>query len=192
MNRVQFQKGRSMTEFNALYGNEDACRAAGDAHAGHTACPRCQHRGCRRSERGGQLYLECTACGRQTSLIRSTLFQASKLPLRLLFLAMHLLSAAKIKLSALELREPLIDSEVPLGQERSLGQRRAREHQALAVRRVPLDPAEEVRQALSGRSQVASQLALGPNALLPRLTEAKLAYGPHSERPLRKAPNYAC
>jgi hypothetical protein len=28
MNRVQFQKGRSMTEFNALYGNEDACRAA--------------------------------------------------------------------------------------------------------------------------------------------------------------------
>jgi hypothetical protein len=28
MNRVQFQKGLSMTEFNALYGNEDACHAA--------------------------------------------------------------------------------------------------------------------------------------------------------------------
>jgi hypothetical protein len=28
MNRGQFQKGLSMTEFNALYGNEDACREA--------------------------------------------------------------------------------------------------------------------------------------------------------------------
>jgi hypothetical protein len=67
------------------------------------ACPRCPHRSCRRFERGGQLYLECTACGRQSSLISGTLFQASKLPLRLWFLAMHLLSAAKTKRSALEL-----------------------------------------------------------------------------------------
>jgi hypothetical protein len=107
MNRVQFQKGRSMTEFNALYGNEDACRAAGDAHAGHTACPRCQHGTCRRFERAGQIQLECTACGCQTSLINGTLFQATKLPLRLWFLAIYLLSAAKTKLSALELRRHL-------------------------------------------------------------------------------------
>jgi transposase-like protein len=109
MNRVQFQKGLSMTEFNALYGNEDACRAAVErARWPHGFwCPRCQHRGCRRFERGGQLYLECTACGRQTSLISGTLFQASKLPLRLWFLAMHLLSAAKTNLSALELMRHL-------------------------------------------------------------------------------------
>jgi hypothetical protein len=40
-------------------------------------------------------------------LISGTLFQASKLPLRLWFLAMHLLSAAKTNLSALELMRHL-------------------------------------------------------------------------------------
>lgn len=109
MNKVQFQRGLSMTEFAARFGSEAACRSAVE-HARWPqgfSCPKCQHGACRRFERGGQLYLECAACGRQTSLVSGTLFQASKLPLRLWFLAMHLLSAAKTNLSALELKRHL-------------------------------------------------------------------------------------
>jgi hypothetical protein len=53
--------------------------------------------------RGDQLYPEFTAFGFLTSLINGTLFKASKLPLRLWFLAMHLLSSTKTNLSVLEL-----------------------------------------------------------------------------------------
>jgi hypothetical protein len=122
MNRVQFQKGLSLTEFTARYGTEAACRAAVERtrwpHG--FCCPRCQHGTCRRFERAGQIELECTACPNK--------------------------------------------SEVPSAQERSLGQRRAREHQALAVRPVPLDAEAEVRPALFGRSQVAFQLAFRAQA----------------------------
>lgn len=109
MNRVQFQKGLSMAEFMSSYGSEVACREALERARwpGGFACPKCSHGACRRFERGGQLYFECTACGRQTSIVSGTLFQASKLPLRLWFLAMHLLSAAKTNLSALELKRHL-------------------------------------------------------------------------------------
>jgi ribosomal protein L37AE/L43A len=106
MNKVQFQKGLSMAEFTARYGSEATCRATVEQARWPQGfcCPKCKHGTSRRFERGGQLYLECTACGRQTSLVSGTLFQASKLPLRLWFLAMHLLSAAKTNLSALELK----------------------------------------------------------------------------------------
>lgn len=109
MNRVQFQKGLSMTEFMATYGSEAACREAVErARWPHGfSCPKCGHASCRRFERGAQRYLECAACGRQTSLVSGTLFQASKLPLHVWFLAMHLLSAAKTNLSALELKRHL-------------------------------------------------------------------------------------
>lgn len=109
MNKVQFQKGLSMAQFMASYGSEAACRDALERARWPNgfSCPKCSHGACRRFERGGQLYLECTGCGRQTSLISGTLFQASKLPLRLWFLAMHLLSAAKTNLSALELKRHL-------------------------------------------------------------------------------------
>ena len=109
MNRVQFQKGLSMAEFMSSYGREVACREALERARwpGGFACPKCSHGACRRFERGGQLYFECTACGRQTSIVSGTLFQASKLPLRLWFLAMHLLSAAKTNLSALEIKRHL-------------------------------------------------------------------------------------
>lgn len=109
MNQVQFQKGLSMVEFTLRYGTEVGCRAAVEQARWPKgfACPKCGHGACRRFERGGQLYLECTACGRQTSLVSGTLFQATKLPLRLWFLALHLLSAAKTNLSALELKRHL-------------------------------------------------------------------------------------
>lgn len=106
MNQVQFQKGLSMTEFMERYGTEDACRMALERSRWPNgfACPKCGHGSCLRFERGAQRYFECTACGRQTSLVSGTLFQASKLPLRVWFLAMHLLGAAKTTLSALELK----------------------------------------------------------------------------------------
>lgn len=109
MNQVQFQKGLSVAEFLASYGSEAGCREALERARWPQGfvCPKCSHVTCRRFERGGQLYLECTACGRQTSLVSGTLFQSSKLPLRLWFLAMYLLSAAKTNLSALELKRHL-------------------------------------------------------------------------------------
>lgn len=109
MNRVQFQLGLSMAEFLERYGTEAQCRQALEAARWPEGfrCPCCAGDRCRRFERGAQLYLECTACGHQASLIAGTLFASTKLSLRTWFLAFHLLVLAKTNLSAMELMRQL-------------------------------------------------------------------------------------
>jgi len=108
-NRVQFQRGLSMTEFFERYGTEDKCRLALEATRWPRgfACPICG--GAARSvfERGGMRYWQCAACPHQTSLISGTIFQGTKLPLRVWFQAMQLLTQSKNNVSALELRRQL-------------------------------------------------------------------------------------
>lgn len=106
-NRVQFQKGMSLSDFMAQYGTEEQCQQTLFAwrwpHG--FVCPSCGHaKACAlRSRR----LLQCAACRHQCSLISDTIFGGTKLPLQVWFLAMFLLTQAKNGLSALELSRQL-------------------------------------------------------------------------------------
>jgi hypothetical protein len=109
MNRVQFQPGLSMPDFMAQYGTDEQCEAAlcASRWPGGFACLRC---GCDVNSsfrREGRLYFQCSACRHQCSVISGTIFEASKLPLRLWFLAMHFLTQSKNNIAALELMRHL-------------------------------------------------------------------------------------
>lgn len=110
MNRVQFQKGLSMPEFLQRYATEQQCEEAlilARWPEGFV-CPACGGRRVRTSfRRGEQRYWQCAGCQHQCSLTSGTLFEATKLPLRLWFMAMQLLSQAKNNVSALELKRQL-------------------------------------------------------------------------------------
>lgn len=53
------------------------------------------------------MYYQCRACRHQTTLTAGTLFEGTKLPLRTWMLAIHLLTATKTNLAALELMRHL-------------------------------------------------------------------------------------
>src|SRR5215475_1409671 len=87
-NRIQFQKGMSLPEFVQRFGAEEQCELA--LFEWHWPqgfrCPECGY--------GGACWLEsrkvfqCHRCHRQSSLTSGTIFAATKLPLRVWFLAM--------------------------------------------------------------------------------------------------------
>ena len=109
MNRVQFQRGLSMTEFFERYGTQEQCEAAVIAWRWPDGfhCPSCAGAAHTLFRRGKLLYLQCSACRHQCSLIVGTVFENSKLALPLWFLAMHLLTQSKNNVSALELKRHL-------------------------------------------------------------------------------------
>lgn len=109
MNRIQFQPGLSMPEFFKLYGTEPLCAQALESSRWPEgfACPRC---GCTAHcvlRTGSHRVFQCNACRHQTSLIAGTVFQGTKLPLTVWFLAIYLISQAKTGLSALALKRHL-------------------------------------------------------------------------------------
>ena len=109
MNRVQFQRGLSMAKFERLYGTEEQCEQAvrGWRWPEGFSCPRCASAQRTEYRRGGLLYLQCGHCQYQCSLIAGTVLASTKLPLKIWFLAMHLLTKAKTSISALELSRDL-------------------------------------------------------------------------------------
>ena len=113
MNRVQFQHGLSMHQFMDLYGAQEKCETAVDqAGAGPEGLRLPLVRSRRASgfssfRRARLLYRQCSACHFQCSVIAGTIFEASKLPLTVWFLAMHLLTQAKTNMSMLELSRHL-------------------------------------------------------------------------------------
>jgi hypothetical protein len=106
-NGVQFQKGLSEAEFDALYGTEERCRAAVFAWRWPDGfvCPGCGG-GAHCIIKTLALY-QCRSCRRQASLIAGTIFAATKLPLRLWFRAMSHLTQSKGGISSLELARRL-------------------------------------------------------------------------------------
>lgn len=109
-NRVQFQPGLSMPEFFNQYGSDEQCEAAVVASRWPEGfvCPRCS---CAAQpcefRRLGRLYLQCSACRYQCSAIVGTIFESTKLPLRIWFLAMQMLTQAKNNVASLELMRML-------------------------------------------------------------------------------------
>lgn len=106
-NTIQFQKGLSLTDFLKQYSSEKQCRAAvfklkwphgfRCPYCGHDKCYEIKSRGC----------YQCSHCHHQTSLLAGTIFEQTKLPLRLWFIAIYLVSLAKTAISAMSLMRRL-------------------------------------------------------------------------------------
>jgi len=109
MNRIQFQPGLSMPAFLKRYGTESQCAAALEHARWPTGfrCPRCDGAAYSRVRGRTHPLFQCQACRHQTSLIAGTVMQSSKLALSAWFLAIYLVSQAKIGLSALALMRHL-------------------------------------------------------------------------------------
>lgn len=109
INVVQFQPGLSLTEFMDRYGTEAKCYRAlyRCRWPKGFRCPKCNCRSRSRFRRDGQLYYQCRACRQQTTLRAGTLFQSSKLPLRLWMQVFYLFTSSKTNLAALELKRHL-------------------------------------------------------------------------------------
>ena len=107
-NKVQFQKGLSVTAFLHRFGTEERCVAALERwrwpHG--FVCPACGHAGeCVRLRT--RALLQCRHCHHQTSITAGTIFEATQLPLRTWFLAMYVLTQQKRAISALALKRHL-------------------------------------------------------------------------------------
>jgi hypothetical protein len=109
INGVQFQRGLSMAEFMDRYGSEEKCEAVLMDWRWPTGfvCPACAGEPHTTFRRGELLYLQCSSCRHQCSLIVGTIFESTKLALTRWFLAMHLLTQSKNNVSALELKRHL-------------------------------------------------------------------------------------
>ncbi len=104
-NMVQFQKGLGDVRFDEMYGSEEQCHAAlvqlrwPDGFE----CPDCRGRGHCLVNRGARRLFQCNACRKQTSVKAGTIFASSKLPLRIWFKAIFLLTQSKKGISSIEL-----------------------------------------------------------------------------------------
>lgn len=106
-NKVQFQHGESLFSFINRLGNDSQCREIifKIRWPNGFKCPEC----------GAQTYCflqkrhlyQCNECHYQTSLIANTLFEATKLPLKIWFLGIYLVSQSKGGISTLHLARQL-------------------------------------------------------------------------------------
>lgn len=106
-NKVQFQKGFSLTEFLKDYGIEEQCFEALCAWRWPEGflCPQCGHTQC--CQLSVRKLRQCNRCHRQTSVTAGTIFASSKLPLTTWFLAIYFMTQDKKGISAMELRRHL-------------------------------------------------------------------------------------
>ena len=109
MNRIQFQSGLSMLKFLKDFGTEAQCEQALEVARWSDGfhCPRCNGTAYYVIRDGIRKVFQCRACRHQTSLIAGTVFQGTKLPLTVWFLAIYLVSQAKTGLSSLALKRQL-------------------------------------------------------------------------------------
>ena len=101
--KVQFQKGLSDISYMETYGSEEKCveHVKNAKWPNGFICPKCGYdKACSLTKR--KIY-QCNKCHKQTSLIAGTIFQGTKLPLQLWFIAMHHLTSSKHGISSVEL-----------------------------------------------------------------------------------------
>ena len=97
---------RNLTEFDARFGTEDACREYLFQRRWPNGfrCPRCE---CQKAWPVREVLLQCAECGYQTSVTAGTIFQDTRTPLRLWFQAMWWITTQKNGASALGLQRVL-------------------------------------------------------------------------------------
>ena len=106
-NKVQFQKGVSLPQFLSIYGTEEQCFDALFAWRWPSGfrCPECGcTKNCRLTARKLQ---QCNQCHHQASITAGTIFQSTKLPLRIWFLGIYFVTQDKKGISSLELKRCL-------------------------------------------------------------------------------------
>lgn len=104
-NRIQFQKGLSLTTFVEQYGTEDQCIAAVEEMRwpqGFT-CPHCGSANHSIVWHAKVKTFHCLNCDRQTTLTSGTIFHSTKLALTKWFQAIYFLTQSKNNVAALEL-----------------------------------------------------------------------------------------
>ena len=102
-NKIQFQRGMSLSEFLSRYGTEDQCNDVlfRLRWPNGFQCPECGYSGyCAIESR--KVY-QCHRCHCQTSVISDTLFASTKLPLKTWFLGIYLITQSKDGMAALNL-----------------------------------------------------------------------------------------
>ena len=107
INKIQFQKGLSLSQFLKLYGTEEQCfnTLFNWRWPEGFVCPNCSHtKSCQLTTRKLQ---QCNKCGRQTSITANTIFESTKLPLSTWFLGMYFITQDKKGISALSLKRRL-------------------------------------------------------------------------------------
>jgi transposase-like protein len=109
INKVQMQRGMSLSEFTQRYGTHTQCEAALIALRWPEGfvCPACGHRHASSFTRGTLRYWQCSDCRRQTSLYAGTMLQDTRLPLQTWFLAIYLLTQSKTQMAAMDLMRHL-------------------------------------------------------------------------------------
>lgn len=110
LNPIQFQRGVPLSEFLEDFGTEQQCEQAliKARWPQGWRCARCGCSRCLRTQNGlGRPLWECFICGYQSSSIVGTVFENTKLPLSVWFLAIYLLTQSKNAISALELKRQL-------------------------------------------------------------------------------------
>jgi transposase-like protein len=99
-----------MRDFQSQYGSDEQCEstlfAARWPKGWHCAHCNCSRSFPTRNRTGRQLW-ECLICGYQSSSIVGTVFEHTKLPLSVWFLAMYLMTQSKNAISSLELKRQL-------------------------------------------------------------------------------------
>ena len=104
-NQVQFQKGLSEAGFAEIYGTEEQCHAALVKWRWPNGfeCPGCHGADHCVVTRGARRLFQCNACRKQTSVKAGTIFASSKLPLRIWFKTIYLVTQSKKGISSIEL-----------------------------------------------------------------------------------------
>lgn len=102
-NKIQFQKGLSLTVFISQYGTDEKCRRIlFNMRWPHGfVCPKCGHTGyCEIKKRK---VFQCNRCHCQTSLTSGTIFDNTKIALNVWFLGIYLMTQSKDGISSLNL-----------------------------------------------------------------------------------------
>ena len=106
-NKVQFQKGFSLAQFQAYYASEEQCwQALFKIKFPHGfCCPKCNNGSYYRVKHRQDMI--CTSCKKHISLRVNTLMQNSKLPFTIWFAAIYLITQNKKSVSSLYLMRHL-------------------------------------------------------------------------------------
>jgi ribosomal protein L37AE/L43A len=106
-NKIQFQKGLSVSEFMQRYGTDEQCHKALEKMKwphGYE-CENCGHKSF--SYIKSRKLFQCNRCKHQTTVIRKTVFHSTNLPLTTWFLAMYFITQCKNGISSMELMKHL-------------------------------------------------------------------------------------